>query len=49
MPWKVLPMNEVRIAFVHQIVSLKTPLAEACRKFVVETDNAPAPPKRTLE
>lgn len=23
--------------------------AEACRKFVVETDNAPSPPKRTLE
>ena len=23
--------------------------AEACRKFVVETDNAPSPPRRTLE
>ena len=33
MPWKVLPMNEIRVAFVHQVLSLNCALAEACRKF----------------
>lgn len=35
MPWEVLPMSEVRFAFVHQVVSLQMPVAEACRKFRV--------------
>jgi hypothetical protein len=35
MPWEVLPVSEVRFAFVHQVVSLQMPVAEACRKFRV--------------
>ncbi len=33
MPWKVVPMSEIRLAFVHQVVSLHSPVVEACRKF----------------
>jgi transposase len=35
MPWSVLPMSEIRLAFVHQVVTLKRPVAEACRRFGV--------------
>lgn len=35
MPWKVVPMSEIRLAFVHQVVSLHTSVAEACRKFQI--------------
>jgi transposase len=35
MPWEVLPVSEVRFAFVHEVNSLKTPVAQACRKFRV--------------
>jgi transposase InsO family protein len=34
-PWKVEPVSEIRSAFVHQVLSLKTSVAEACRKFRV--------------
>jgi transposase InsO family protein len=33
MPWKVVPMSEIRLAFVHQVVSVGTSVAEACRVF----------------
>ena len=33
MPWKVVPMSEVRLAFVHHVESLKRPVADACRQF----------------
>jgi transposase InsO family protein len=33
MPWKVAPVSEIRLAFVHYVGSLGRPVAEACRKF----------------
>ena len=33
MPWEVHPVSEIRVAFVHQVLSLKTPVSEACRRF----------------
>jgi len=33
MPWKVTPMSEIRLAFVHHVLSLHHPVAEACRRF----------------
>lgn len=33
MPWEVLPVTEIRLAFVHQVRSLHSSVAEACRKF----------------
>ena len=33
MPWEVHPVSEIRLAFVHQVVSLHTPVATACRTF----------------
>ena len=35
MPWKVVPVSEIRLAFVHQVVSLHASVAEACRKFQI--------------
>lgn len=35
MPWKVVPVSEIRLAFVHQVVSLHDSVAEACRKFQI--------------
>lgn len=40
MPWKVHPVSEIRIAFVHQVVSLKVPIAAACRKFGISRKTA---------
>jgi hypothetical protein len=31
MPWEVRPVSEIRLAFVHQVLSLHTPVATACR------------------
>jgi transposase InsO family protein len=33
MPWEVAQVLELRLAFVHQVVSLNVPLARACRHF----------------
>ena len=33
MPWKVAPMSEIRLAFVHHVRSLNHSVAEACRRF----------------
>ena len=33
MPWKVKPVSDIRLAFVHQIVSLHHSLTQACRDF----------------
>jgi transposase InsO family protein len=33
MPWEVHPVSEIRLAFVHQVLSLHTPVAAACRTF----------------
>lgn len=40
MPWKVHPMSEIRIAFVHQVVTLKLPVASACRSFGISRKTA---------
>jgi len=33
MPWEVHPVSEIRLAFVHQVLSLNMPIAAACRTF----------------
>jgi len=33
MSWKVTPVSEIRLAFVHQVVTLNIPVAKACRDF----------------
>jgi hypothetical protein len=33
MPWKVEPVAELRLAFVHTVRSLRLPVAEACRRY----------------
>ncbi len=33
MPWEVHPVSEIRLAFVHQVLSLHTPVSAACRAF----------------
>jgi transposase-like protein len=33
MPWSVHAMSELRLAFVHEVVSLHTPVARACRQY----------------
>jgi hypothetical protein len=33
MPWEVLLVSEIRLAFVHQVDSLHWTVADACRKF----------------
>jgi hypothetical protein len=33
MPWSVQPVSEIRLTFVHQLVTLKRSVAEACREF----------------
>jgi transposase InsO family protein len=33
MPWEVLPVSEIRLAFVHQVLSLNVPMTDACRSF----------------
>jgi hypothetical protein len=33
MPWKVAPVSEIRLAFVHHVRSLHHSIAEACRLF----------------
>ena len=35
MPWKVSPVSEIRLAFVHQVRSLHSTVAEACRLFAI--------------
>src|SRR6516162_8821331 len=35
MPWEVLPVSEIRLAFVHHVESLRMPVVEACRKFSI--------------
>ena len=33
MPWEVHPVSELRSAFVHHVLSLRTPVCAACRAF----------------
>ncbi len=33
MPWEVLPVSELRLAFVHQVVTLHRPVPQACADF----------------
>jgi len=33
MPWKVAALSEIRLAFVHEVLTLQRPLAQACRKY----------------
>ena len=33
MPWEVLPVSELRTAFVHEVRTLHTPVSVACEKF----------------
>src|SRR5271166_3245199 len=40
MPWEVQPVSEIRIAFVHQVATLKTPVASACRAFGISRKTA---------
>jgi len=40
MPWESPSVSEVRIAFVHQVVTLKTPVASACRAFRISRKTA---------
>jgi transposase InsO family protein len=35
MPWKVTPMSELRKVLVHQVLTLKRPMAEVCREHGV--------------
>src|SRR6266481_4864193 len=35
MPWKVAPVSEIRLAFVHHVVSLNHSVVEACRRFSI--------------
>jgi transposase InsO family protein len=40
MPWKVAAMSELRSMLVHQVVSLKRPVAEVCREHGVSRKTA---------
>ena len=33
MPWEILPVSELRTAFVHEVRTLHTPVSVACEKF----------------
>jgi transposase InsO family protein len=35
MPWEVAPVSELRLAFIHQVATLHSSVADACRKFGV--------------
>jgi transposase InsO family protein len=40
MPWKILPMSELRLALVHMVRSAHIPVAQACRHFGVSRKTA---------
>src|ERR1043166_7230815 len=40
MPWKVSPVSDLRIAFVHQVLSLGKPIAAASREFGISRKTA---------
>jgi hypothetical protein len=33
MPWEVLPVSELRLTFVHQVVTLHRPILRVCADF----------------
>ena len=33
MPWQVRPMSDIRLAFVHHVLTLNQPVARTCRQF----------------
>lgn len=35
MPWEVQPVSEIRVAFIHEVRTLHTPVSQACQKFNV--------------
>jgi transposase InsO family protein len=40
MPWEVSPVSEIRLAFVHHVLTLRRPVAAACRDFGVSRTTA---------
>ena len=40
MPWKVSPVSEIRLAFVHQVLSLGVSVAQAARDFGISRKTA---------
>jgi transposase InsO family protein len=40
MPWEVSPVSELRLAFVHQVLTLRRPVAAACRDFGISRTTA---------
>jgi len=39
-PWKVLPVSDVRFAFLYQVRELKRPIAQVCRDFGISRKTA---------
>ena len=35
MPWEVKPVSEIRLAFIHEVRTLHTPVSLACLKFKI--------------
>jgi transposase InsO family protein len=35
MPWEVQPVSEIRLAFIHEVRTLHTPVSLACQKFKI--------------
>ena len=35
MPWEVKPVSEIRLAFIHEVRTLHTPVSLACQKFKI--------------
>lgn len=35
MPWEVKPVSEIRVAFIHEVRTLHSPVSLACRKFKI--------------
>ena len=33
MLWDVQPVSEIRLAFIHQVITLDAPVSHACRAF----------------
>lgn len=40
MPWKVVPVSDIRLSFVHLVRSLGKPVAAACREFGISRKTA---------
>jgi hypothetical protein len=40
MPWEVVPVSELRLAFIHQIVTLHRPVPQTCADFHIRRKTA---------